>query len=194
MSHQSHLLYNILSCHGTEPASELAECLIRFRCFFPSLLEVLEPATICMSCRFLPCLYASVMKSLLAFSPRSSCWFCSVGYLILIKLWRTMHASTVIWMVDGWWCIVVSKAWKRFDRMPNAFCNNPPGSRRSVIEDPLFMCKTTHGVWLHHVLRKAKRAITNKKVWQTRVVIRKRIWSREGNGTIFSHFFEFDSL
>ena len=33
--------------------------------------------------------------------------------------------------------------------------NNPPSSGQSVIEDPLFICKTTQGVWIHCVLPNA---------------------------------------
>jgi len=71
----------MLSCQSTEPAGELHQYLSVFLCILPSLLAEFGPAIAAVSTMAQCCLHSPGWKSRLAFSARSSCWFCKVGYL-----------------------------------------------------------------------------------------------------------------
>ena len=68
---------------------------MRFRCFLPSLDAVLGPVTLSMSVRLRPCLHSPGTNCRFLFSARSSCWFWSPGYRILIMLCSTMQATYI---------------------------------------------------------------------------------------------------
>ena len=103
------------------PAGEFTQCFSRFLNFFPFLFAVLLPATVCVSFKFLSCLQAPGMKSQLTFSGRSSCWLWSPGYLILIKFCRTTQALMMIFTVLRLCCMVISRTWKQWAKMPKTF-------------------------------------------------------------------------
>ena len=74
-----------MSCYGTAPAAELAQCFWRFLSFFPFLVEVLLPSTPRVSSTFLPYVHALGMKS----------WFmfCMVELLALVSRVPYLHQT-----------------------------------------------------------------------------------------------------
>ena len=94
------VLQIIRSCQGTLPAGLLHQCLIVLRTFFPSLLEALWPCTFNVSSILLPSRHAPSTWLPLR-SSLSTKVFCTLGYLILIRLWRTQHVLIISWAVDG---------------------------------------------------------------------------------------------
>ena len=112
--------YILLSCHSTLPVGEFAQCLMRLRCFFPSLLSRLWPSATSQSCICLPCRHLPRIIFLCA-SSLSKTLFWNAGNRSLIRLCSTMQAVTIILMVFGLCCIVVNSTWNRFARMPKAF-------------------------------------------------------------------------
>ena len=110
----------ILSCQGTFPAGELHQCLMRFRCFLPSLDAVLGACTCTVSSSFRPLLHSpgSICPFCICLSKSL---FCSTGYRLRIKLWSRIQALTISLTVSAWCCIVVSIIWNLFTIMPKAF-------------------------------------------------------------------------
>ena len=131
-----------MSCYGTAPAAESAQCFRGFLGFFPFLVEVLLPPTVRVSCPV----------SILQRRSHGSCFLhgravgqWSPGYPILIRLCRIVQAFTMTLTVEGRCCIVVGRTWKRFARIPKAFSTTPWRGLviniLSSLSRPLWQCR-----------------------------------------------------
>ena len=143
--------YILSSCHATDPAGELTQCLSRFRSFLPSRLSMLGPCAATQSVMLCPSRHSPGIRLWFS-SSLFNRLFCSWGYRILIRLCRQMQA------------MVVRMTWKRLARMPKAFSTTlralTGGSWISAHRGPNPWCgmvsARTSGDQRHHHLQRQK--------------------------------------